>query len=77
MRAFIQDYDGNELAQQQLSTHDFNQAVIDSETGQTDFVPNSEFTFAENLSKLGLNVDFKLNEVDYIDRERIRAKYHY
>ena len=75
--AFIQDYDGNELAQQQLATHDFNQAVIDSETGQTDFVPSSEFTFAENLSRLGLSVDFKLNEVDYIDRERIRAKYHY
>lgn len=75
--AFIQDYDGNELAQQQLSAYDFNQAVIDSETGQTDFVPSSEFTFAENLSNLGLNVDFKLNEVDYIDRERIRAKYHY
>ena len=75
--AFIQDYDGNELAQQQLATHDFNQAVIDSETGQTDFIPSSEFTFAENLRKLGLSVDFKLNEVDYIDRERIRAKYHY
>lgn len=75
--AFIQDYDGNDLAQQQLPRPDFNQAVIDSEKGSLDFIPSMELTFAENLQKLGLNVDFKLNEVDYIDRERIRAKYHY
>lgn len=75
--AFIQDYDGNELAQQQLKRTDFNQAIIDSETGKSDFLPKLELTFAENLEKMGLSVDFKLNEVDYIDRERIRAKYHY
>lgn len=33
--------------------------------------------FAEKLQALGLSVDFQLNEVDYIDRERIRAKYKY
>ncbi|WEV70965.1 HNH endonuclease signature motif containing protein [Lactobacillus sp. ESL0785] len=75
--AFIQDYDGNSLAQQQLSRHDFNAAVIASESGQTDFVPQIDLTFAENLERLGLQVNFQLNEVDYIDRERIRAKYHY
>ncbi|BDR59850.1 HNH endonuclease [Lactobacillus xylocopicola] len=75
--AFIQDYDGNSLARQQLARQDFNQAVIDSEKGQIDFVPQLDLTFAENLQKLGLKVDFKLNEVDYIDRERIRVKYNY
>lgn len=75
--AFIQDYDSNELARQQLPVREFNQAVIDSETGAKAFVPSRDLTFAENLQKMGLNVDFKLNEVDYIDRERIRAKYHY
>ncbi|MBA1392452.1 HNH endonuclease [Lactobacillus sp. XV13L] len=75
--AFIQDYDGNTLARQQLSRRDFNQAVIDSEKGQNDFVPRLDLTFAQNLEKLGLAVSFQLNEVDYIDRERIRAKYNY
>ncbi|WEV37083.1 HNH endonuclease signature motif containing protein [Lactobacillus sp. ESL0677] len=75
--AFIQDYDGNSLAQQQLSRHDFNAAIIASETGENSFVPRMDVTFAENLEELGLKVDFQLNEVDYIDRERIRAKYHY
>lgn len=75
--AFIQDYDGSELAQRQLARHNFNQAVIDSESGQIGFVPSLDLTFAENLEKMGLTVDFKLNEVDYIDRERIRAKYKY
>lgn len=75
--AFIQDYDGNELAQQQINRHDFNEAVIASETGQVDYVPDSGIEFAKNLEKMGLDVSFQLNEVDYIDRERIRAKYHY
>ncbi|MDF7669239.1 HNH endonuclease signature motif containing protein [Lactobacillus sp. ESL0703] len=75
--AFIQDYDGNSLAQQQLSRNDFNAAVIASETGENNFVPQLDLTFADNLTQLGLKVDFQLNEVDYIDRERIRAKYHY
>ncbi|MDF7637973.1 HNH endonuclease [Lactobacillus sp. ESL0791] len=75
--AFIQDYDGNELAQAQLNRQDFNEAVIASETGKIAFVPKLELTFAENLENMGLNVDFQLNEVDYIDRERIRAKYQY
>nr|WP_280927682.1 HNH endonuclease signature motif containing protein [Lactobacillus sp. ESL0679] len=75
--AFIQDYDGNSLAQQQLSRHDFNAAIIASETGENSFVPRMDLTFAENLEELGLKVNFQLNEVDYIDRERIRAKYHY
>lgn len=75
--SFIQDYDGNELAQQQLNRQAFNQAVIASEIGETEFTPQLNLTFAENLNKLGLKVDFKLNAVDFIDRERIRAKYHY
>ncbi|WEV43748.1 HNH endonuclease signature motif containing protein [Lactobacillus sp. ESL0684] len=75
--ALIQDYDGNSLAQQQLPRSDFNKAVIASETGKISFVPRKDLTFAENLEKLGLAVNFQLNEVDYIDRERVRAKYHY
>lgn len=75
--SFIQDYDSNELAQQQLSRQEFNQALIASEVGKIEFIPQLNLTFAENLNKLGLKVDFKLNEVDFIDRERIRAKYHY
>lgn len=74
--AFLQDYDGNELAQQQLSRSQLNQAVIDSEDGNL-AQPKLELDFQENLANLGLKVDFQLNELDYIDRERIRAKYHY
>ncbi|MFR4968359.1 HNH endonuclease [Lactobacillus kalixensis] len=74
---FLQDYDGNSLAQQQLDRKEFNQAIIKSETGVVDFVPNPGLDFNTNLQKLGLQVDFQLNEVDYIDRERIRAKYKY
>lgn len=75
--AFLQDYDGNELAQQQLPREEFNQAVIKSETGAIDYVPDPGRDFQYNLEHLGLQVDFQLNEVDFIDRERIRAKYHY
>lgn len=75
--AFIQDYDGNSLAQQQLPRGNFNQAVIASEAGKIDYVPDPGREFAYNLEKMGLNVSFQLNEVDYIDRERIRAKYKY
>ena len=74
---FLQDYDGNSLAQQQLDRKEFNQAIIKSETGVVDFVPNPGLDFNTNLQKLGLQVDFQLNEVDYIDRERSRAKYKY
>lgn len=73
----IQDYDGNELAQQQLQRSAFNQAVIASETGKIAFKPAASLDFAENLRGLGLKVDFQLNEVDFIDRERVRAKYNY
>lgn len=75
--AFLQDYDGNELAEQQLSREKFNQAVIDSETGKISYVPDQGRDFQYNLEQLGLKVDFQLNEVDFIDRERIRAKYQY
>lgn len=75
--AFIQDYDGNELARQQVSRSDFNQALIASEDNKLDYVPGNDTDFAINMQKLGLNVDFSLNEVDFIDRERIRRKYNY
>lgn len=75
--AFIQDYDGNELALQQVKREDFNQALIASEDGKINYVPGNNVDFAVNMEKLGLPVDFSLNEVDYIDRERIRRKYDY
>lgn len=75
--AFLQDYDGNELAEQQLPREQFNEAVIASETGKIAYVPDQGRDFQYNLEQLGLKVDFQLNEVDYIDRERVRAKYHY
>ncbi|MCT7689114.1 MAG: HNH endonuclease [Lactobacillus crispatus] len=34
-------------------------------------------TFEQNLKGMGLEINFQLNEVDFIDRERIRAKYKY
>lgn len=75
--AFLQDYDGNELAEQQVYRKKLNQALIDSEDGKITYVPDQGRDFQYNLEQLGLKVDFQLNEVDYIDRERIRAKYHY
>lgn len=75
--AFIQDYDANDLATSQIDRGDFNQAVIASEAGQLGYVPDQGITFAQNLEKMGLEVNFSLDDVDYIDRERIRAKYHY
>lgn len=75
--SFIQDYDGNEVALQQVSRKDFNQALIASEDGKTEYVPGNNVDFAVNMEKLGVPVDFSLNEVDYIDRERIRHKYNY
>lgn len=75
--AFIQDYDGNPIAQQQVAREDFNRAIINSEIQKIDYVPDSGVDFAQNLKNMGLDVNFQLNEVDYIDRERIRAKYHY
>lgn len=75
--AFIQDYDGNPIAQQQVAREDFNRAIINSETQKINFVPDPSLDFAQNLKNMGLDVNFQLNEVDYIDRERIRAKYHY
>lgn len=74
--ALMQDYDGNVLAKQQLPREDFNQAVIKAEDDPSFFLPG-KLPFAEKLQALGLSVDFQLNEVDYIDRERIRAKYKY
>lgn len=75
--AFLQDYDGNEVAQMQIKRSDFNKAVIASEDGTTGFIPDQGHDFAYNLEHMGLDVNFQLNEVDFIDRERIRAKYHY
>ncbi|MBD5429383.1 HNH endonuclease signature motif containing protein [Lactobacillus sp.] len=74
---FIQDYDGNEVALQQISRAEFNQAVIASEDRQINYIPEINIDFAVNMEKLGIPVDFSLNEVDYIDRERIRRRYNY
>ena len=75
--AFLQDYDGNEIARSQIKRGDLNIAIIKSEDGKLGYVPDQGVTFAQNLEKLGLEVNFQLNEVDFIDRERIRAKYKY
>lgn len=74
--AFLQDYDGNEIARQQIKRSDLNLAIIKSEDGKT-YVPDQGVTFEQNLKKMGLQINFQLNEVDFIDRERIRAKYKY
>lgn len=74
--AFIQDYDGNELATQQIDRSTFNEAVIKSEKGEMP-APDQGIEFQKNLKNLGLDINFQLNKVDYIDRERIRAKYKY
>lgn len=75
--ALIQDFDSNEVAQAQIDRRDFNQAIIDSEDGKINYVPKLGVDFAVNMENLGLKADFSLNEVDYIDRERIRARYNY
>ena len=75
--ALIQDFDSNEVAQAQIARKDFNQAIIASEDGKKDYVPKLGVDFAVNMENLGVKADFSLNEVDYIDRERIRAKYNY
>lgn len=75
--AFLQDYDGNEIARQQIKRSDLNLAVIKSEDGKLNYVPNQGVTFEQNLKGMGLEINFQLNEVDFIDRERIRAKYKY
>src|SRR5699024_11271850 len=33
--------------------------------------------YAVNMKMMGIEVDFSLNEVDFVDRERIRHKYNY
>ena len=73
--AFLQDYDGNEIARQQIKRSDLNLAVIKSEDGKLNYVPNQSVTFEQNLKGMDLEINFQLNEVDFIDRERIRAKY--
>lgn len=75
--SFIQDYDGNEVALQQLSRSEFNQAIIKSEDKEINYIPNSNVDFAVNMKNMGIEVDFSLNEVDFVDRERIRHKYNY
>ena len=75
--AFLQDYDGNEIARQQIKRSDLNLAVIKSEDGKLNYVPNQGVTFEQNLKEMDLEINFQLNEVDFIDRERIRAKYKY
>ena len=75
--SFIQDYDGNEVALQQISRHEFNQAIIASEDNKIDYVPANNVDFAINMKNMGIEVDFSLNEVDFVDRERIRHKYNY
>lgn len=75
--SFIQYYDGNEVALQQLSRSEFNQAIIKSEDKEINYIPNSNVDFAVNMKNMGIEVDFSLNEVDFVDRERIRHKYNY
>lgn len=75
--AFIQDYDGNEVAQQQIKREIFNQAIVKSEDKIIDYVPRNDVDFAVNMQKLNLEINFSLNELDYIDREQIRRKYNY
>lgn len=75
--SFIQDYDGNEVALQQISRREFNLAIIKSEDNEIDYVPENNVDFAVNMKKMGIEVDFSLNEVDFVDRERIRHKYNY
>lgn len=74
--ALLQDYDGSQLARQQIKRSAFNQAVIASEDGKKP-APSLDMDFADNLAQLGLKVSFQLNQVDFFDRERIRAKYNY
>ena len=75
--AFLQDYDGNEIARSQIKRSDLNIAIIKSEDGKLNYVPNQGVTFEQNLKEMDLEINFQLNEVDFIDRERIRAKYKY
>ncbi len=75
--SFIQDYDGNEVALQQISRREFNLAIIKSEDKEIDYVPENNVDFAVNMKNMEIEVDFSLNEVDFVDRERIRHKYSY
>lgn len=75
--SFIQDYDGNEVALQQISRREFNLAIIKSEDKEIDYVPENNVDFAVNMKNMEIEVDFSLNEVDFVDRERIRHKYNY
>lgn len=74
--AFIQDYDCNDVAIDQINRNTFYQFVIKSEKGE---LPSPELTntFEENLLQLGIKADFSFNKIDYIDREYIRNKYKY
>lgn len=75
--SFIQDYDNNEVALQQIKRKKFNQAIIDSESKKINYLPSTGTDFAVNMEELGLKVNFALDDVDFIDRERIRHKYNY
>lgn len=75
--SFIQDYDNNEVAQQQIPREKFNEAIIQSEDNKISYVPGNDVDFAINMQKMGLEINFSLNELDYIDREQIRRKYNY
>ena len=74
--SLIQDYDANEVAQKQIDRATFNLKIIASEDGESN-LPTLNADLAVNLQKIGLDVDFSLNEIDYLDRERIRHKYNY
>ncbi|QNQ84260.1 HNH endonuclease [Lactobacillus sp. PV037] len=74
--SLIQDFDANEVAQKQISRQDFNLKIIASEDGEVER-PILNGDLGANLQKIGLEADFSLNEIDYIDRERIRHKYKY
>ena len=52
--AFLQDYDGNEIARSQIKRSDLNIAIIKSEDGKLGYVTDQGVTFAKNLEKLGL-----------------------
>ncbi|MDO4912737.1 MAG: HNH endonuclease signature motif containing protein [Lactobacillus sp.] len=68
LESFIQDFDSNELAQEQISGDAFNQALVNH--------PNvTGNSLAENLQQLGLDVTFQLNEIDYYVRQKVRQAY--
>ena len=51
--AFMQDFDSNEVASGQIDRSELNQAIIKSEDGKLDFIPQGGTEFSKNLAGLG------------------------